>query len=116
MVELPSGLVNFTRKVDVGAAPKCWRSRKQRQSFSQQMDPLSNSQWRTTWYEDGEEPFEEIWRRFSDAFADAIPYADDVGWEYLPKRSVRDRFANGENHIQVSWNPQTGERIILERI
>ena len=80
------------------------------------MDPLRNSQWRTTWYEDGEEPFEEIWSRFSDAFADAIPYADDVGWEYLPKRTVRDRFANGENHIQVSWNPQTGERIILERL
>ena len=76
---------------------------------------LQGFQWRVTWYEEGEDPVVEIWERFADAWADAMPDGDEVGWLHLRKSSVRDRFANGEITICVAWRPNADRRI-MERV
>jgi hypothetical protein len=64
-------------------------------------------QWRVT-LEDGEVL---NWRRFQDAWAYAMPDADE-GWIYLPKVTAVNRFVAGEKKICVAWKPQ--KQIFIE--
>ena len=80
-------------------------------------DNHDQAQWRVTFYEAGEEPYSEITRRFSSAWAITRPYPENDGlaWQNMTRAEAVVRFNEGRNQICVSWVDQL-TRTVLERI
>jgi len=69
-------------------------------------------QWRVTFYEDGEDTFEEVFTGyFCAAWAISFPHPDEDGydWHILKKDDLQARFNAGENNITVSWDIENAD-------
>ena len=76
-----------------------------------------DSQWRITIYEEGEAPDSYIWRRFADAWADAVPDSDaEPDWiQIIRKSEARQLFEAGVREVTVARSGNYN-RTIIERL
>lgn len=78
-------------------------------------NPFANFQWRVTFHEAGEDPHVEIMNSFSNAWALAQPWPEEMeehDWNFELKEDVRQRFLfaaqnpdspNADRFIRVCW-------------